>query len=369
MNVCHQEPPGLLSPGPQPLEQDVIQESTARELKLVELLRSSPSMDNRLADPEPLIYLYVSLKSRPISLLFGREDSGKQAAADRVIHLLTGHEKQCSQYMSGHAWWAAGSGNMGMLTESQRRFNIDKFEAVLSEAGRPSKRRKVYFACMRQISPAEWAGMLAPLAFQWNKGYLIRLDTLHFSRPRPFPGNFRCLATMDGTHLPLPGAEFLAGLTILNWRFPLPDPGPSSGRTSPQAFPRQPFGPVLLEAGVKGKAEILRRLRPVPGSQRQALNALFSVLDAMPWLSGSLRSVLQINALVDLANSRADDGRGLFHRDPETSSLRALDLILSLHLLPMVSLSRSGDPPDLVPVLEALAPQLPRTRQYLNTVA
>lgn len=369
MNVGHQEPPGLLPPGPQPLEREVIQESSARELKLVELLRSSPSMDNRLADPEPLIYLYVSLKSRPIALLFGREDSGKQAAADRVIHLLTGREKQCSQYMSGHAWWAAGSGNMGVLTESQRRFNIDKFDAVLSEAAEPKNRWKVFVACMRLVSPAEVSGLLAPLSFQWKKGHVIRLDTLHFSRPRPFPENFRCLATMDGTHLPLPGSKFLAGLTILHWRPLLLHPGPSSGRTPPQAFPKQPFGPVLLQAGIKAKGEILRRLRLVPGSHRQALNTLFSVLDAMPWLSDALRSVLQINAVVDLANSRTADGRGLFHRDPETSSLRTLDLILTLHLLPMVSLSRSGDPPDPGPVLDALAPQLPRTRQYLNTVA
>ncbi len=369
MNVGHQEPPGLLSPGHQPMEQDVIQESTAHELKLVELLCSSPSTDSRLADPWPLIYLYVCLKSRPIALLIGRGDSGKQAAADRVIHLLTGHEKQCSQYMSGHAWWAAGSGNLGVLTESQRRFNIDKFDAVLSEAAEPKNRSKIFVACMRRASPAEVCGLLAPLSFQWKKGYVIRLDRLHFSRPRPFPGNFRCLTTMDGTHLPLPGAEFLAGLTILHWRPPLPDPGPSSGRTSPQASPKQHFGPVLLQAGVKGRGEILRRLRLVPGSHRQALDTLFSVLDAMPWLPDALRSVLQINALVDLANSRTADGRGLFHRDPETSSLRALDLVLSLHLFPMVSLSRSGDPPDLGPVLDGLSPQLSRTRQYLNTVA
>jgi hypothetical protein len=271
--------------------------------------------------------------------------------------------------MTGHAWWAADNENLGVLTESQRRFNIDKFEAVLSEAGQPWNRRKVYFACMRGISPAEWMGMLAPLSFQWKKGHVIRLDTLHFSRPRPFPGNFRCLATMDGTHLPLPGAEFLAGLTILHWRSPQQDPGSSSGRTPPRAFPKEPLGPLLLQAGINAKGEILHRLRLVPGSQRQALNTLFSVLGAMPWLSSPLRLVLQTNALADLANSRTADGQGLFHPDPENSSLRALDFILSLYLLPTALLSRSGNLAELPPILEALAPQLPRTYKYLNTVA
>jgi hypothetical protein len=79
--------------------------------------------------------------------------------------------------------------------------------------------------------------------------------------------------------------------------------------------------------------------------------------------------VLQTNALADLANSRTADGQGLFHPDPENSSLRALDFILSLYLLPTALLSRSGNLAELPPILEALAPQLPRTYKYLNTVA
>jgi hypothetical protein len=255
---------------------------------------------------------------------------------------------------------------VGLLIEAQRRFNIARLDAILREALAPANRRNVYAVHLRDMSAAEWMGMLAPLGFQWRSRTVIRLDTLHYDRPIPFPPNLRIIATMDADRLPMPSPQSLAGISLIHWDH---RQGQSqvSGAPRSHLLPPQPsFEGPLKEGGIGSAGKVSGRIRTAGRSHAGALRTLFSVLRALDGIPETHLKALQENAIMDLSNSLAWPGAGLFHSHPEANSLTALDLHLSLSLLPTV-LTLAPEAASQLPLLaESLRANCPRAHRYLQ---
>jgi hypothetical protein len=109
------------------------------EEDLVSHLVKSVSLAGICSDPASITNLYVALKSKPMAILVGPEQTGKIAMVRCLVRVLIGGNCLQCQMMEGYPWSAAKSGNVAFFTKLHTRYNSEKLLCLIEEALQPDQ--------------------------------------------------------------------------------------------------------------------------------------------------------------------------------------------------------------------------------------
>ena len=320
-------------------------------------------------DSLAIINLYVSLKSKPMAILTGPARSGKVALLRAFGNVLTAGDHWRFQEMVGHPWWASQCPGAGLLAEAQTLFSAEKMLALIEEACLPQNTWKPHIACLTRISRAEWSGLLSELAFQLRHGQLMRLATIHFEWPIPFPPNVFIVATMDTTEVDWADEDLLCMTNVLAW--PANGDGPLRRFKRAQAI--QCGGEEVQRSLIRDEGAARLKLRFVLGKDALGSTSFPRWETASEKRGAWLPTYVRSELVVYLANAWTEDGTGLFHPSPDTNAEIALDWALAQIVLPRMRTVLRKSPALLediralsngeFPQVEAFLEALPRANQ------
>ena len=307
--------------------------------------------------------LYVALKSKPMAILYGPADGGKDNAVRSVARLLAGDDPLCYQRMVAHARWASGNRNVALFTAAQTRLNSSKLLALIEEALQPENAPYIYMAHLQGLTPAELMGFFTDLAPQIVDGWLTRLPCLDLAAPRPYPTNLLLTGTMDAASFNWYDPNLLSQATVILW-----SSGPSSSSTLHPEHRQTGAGRRFLASRVRSRQAACRKLLRLPTSVSSAMRTLHQIELALARHGVALPASAVDDVLIYLANAWTDEGTGVFDRDPEGNLQTALDLAVSQNVLPH-ALAELRALPRLSRQLSRLfQPELPRASTLLTSL-
>jgi hypothetical protein len=273
---------------------------------------------------------YVSLKSKPQVLLVGSNNRSKETFVECFATGLV-EDPLHFQKMAGHAWWAAGSEAVCMLSTTQARFNAEKFFAVLEEACQPENHDRVFFVCLEEISPAELPTYFSRLSFQAYPGEVIFQPDLPLADPIPYPPNLFVVGTMSSARFPGYDGDLLRYTTVIH--SPAIDPLPSNGFS--RLSPRLENQKTLLRECIRDENTACAKLRHLPGWQTNAIRPALEVVSIFLKHGFSLPTrQITSEVLIYLANSWSFNGSGLFGRTFQANLDIALDYAMLQFVMP-----------------------------------
>ena len=306
------------------------------EEELVSHLVQSVSRAGICSDPVSVINFYVSLKSKPLAILAGSEQTGKIAMVQCLARVLMGGDcgdpngrLQC-QMMEGHPWSAAKSGNATFFTKIHTRYNSEKLLCLIEEAWRPENSGKVFLACLTRISPAELEEFFTEIAYQLRHGTIMRFGDVHLSEPVPFPPNLFLIGTMDTDCFDWWDSDLLSSTTVIQWpeksmdHLLCPVPG--------DRFPAAEKS--FLRSYVRNEQAVFKKLHTLLALHRQPVLPLFLIESLFEKEAIPLTRTLVNEAFTYLANSWSGQGSGLFHPSPADNLATAIDLAIAQTYLP-----------------------------------
>lgn len=300
------------------------------EESLVSHLAQSVSRAGICSDPISIINFYVSLKSKPLAILAGPEQTGKIAAVECLARVLMGGDCLQCQMMAGHPWSAAKSGNVTFLTKIYTRYTSEKLLCLIEEAWRPENSGKVFLACLTRISPAELEEFFTEIAFQLQHDNIVRFGDVHLPEPVPFPPNLFLIGTMDTACFDWWDRDLLSSTTVIQW----PEK-PMGQLQCPVTGDRFRAGEKsFLRSYVRNEQAVYKKIHTLLAWQRQPFLPFFLIGSLFEKESTPLPHALVNEALTYLANSWSAQGSGLFHPSPTINLATAIDLAIAQTYLP-----------------------------------
>ncbi|MBP1608449.1 MAG: hypothetical protein H6Q04_684 [Acidobacteria bacterium] len=296
-----------------------------QETELVSLLITRVSESGISEDHIPVVNLYVALKSKPLVLLAGPPESGKQALVQCVSQFLSGGGCEQYQAITGHPWWANRGDNLTLLTDLHSRFLTEKLFAILEEATLPENRDRMFVACLMHLSPAELLTFFREVAFQLRNGQIMRLGEAHLSAPIPYPYNLFLIGTMDTANFRWWDADFLAKTTVIQWS--------GSKTCTPSLDGIRSGGSEFLRFRICGRQAAYQKLHAVVGGQKNPARIIFRVVTLLRQHGITLSVPVMDEIVIYLANAWTSNGRGLFDPSLTTNLAIALDLVIAQILL------------------------------------
>ncbi len=319
-----------------------------------------------ISTPILLTNFYVSLKSKPLVLLVGPEKNrSKETFVERFATAWVEESVQF-QKMTGHAWWAAGSEAVCMLSTTQARFNAEKFFAVLEEACQPENQGRVFFICLEEISPAELLTYFSSLSFQAYPGEMIFQPDTPLTNSIPYPPNLFVAGTMSSERFLGYDSDLLRYTTVIH--SPEIDPLPSNRFSHP--FPLLEGQKTLLHRYIRDENTACAKLRQLPGWHSHLLKPAIEVIGLLlrhgvPVHTRAVTSEM----LIYLANSWSALGTGLFDLSFMQNLTIALDLAIAQFILPH-GWTKLASPCALRRDVETLlGDRFPSSQAFLNQVA
>ena len=306
------------------------------EEELVSHLVQSVSRAGICSDPVSVINFYVSLKSKPLAILAGPEQTGKIAMVQCLASLLMGGDYgdpdgrlQC-QMMAGHPWSAAKSGNVTFFTQIYTRFNTEKLLCLIEEAWQPENSGKVFLLCLTRISPAELEEFFAAIAFQLGHGQIMRFGDVHLPEPVPFPPNLFLIGTMDTDCFDWWDHDLLSHTTVIQW------PEKSMDHLL-CPVPEDHFPAVeksFLRSYVRSEQAVYQKLRTLLVWKHHPALPLFLMESVFEKEGITLPRTWTNEVMTYLANSWSRLGSGLFYPSLEDNLATALDFAIAQTFLP-----------------------------------
>ena len=332
------------------------------EVAFVDRLVQSASRAGVQADRASIVDFYVAVKSQPLAVLIGARNTGKVALVKALASALTGSDPQRRQSMIGHAWWAAGSGNVSLFTEAQSRFNAEKILSLIEEARRPTNAHRVHIACLLRISPAELSGLFTPLALQFRQTRRAYLLAAELIEPVLFPANFLLIGTMDtaapdwllGDHGP--NAVILHRMKT--------EIGLSSVSPLIDSSPAEEFD--FCKVCIHDERSACQRLRQILGRDTQPLRPLLQIEALLQHSGVRVGRSEYSQAVVYLANAWSANVAGLFERGARPNMRAAMDIAIERMLLSYTGEISLG-PADLSQALrKVVGDDYPRAASVLD---
>lgn len=300
------------------------------EEELVSHLVQTVSRAGICSDPISIINFYVALKSKPLAILAGPEQTGKIAMVQCLSQALMGGDCIQCQMMEGHPWSAAKSGNVTFFTKIQTRYNSEKLLCLIEEAWQLENSGKIFLACLTRISPAELEEFFTEIAFQLQHGNIVRFGDVHLAEPIPFPPNLFLIGTMDTACFDWWDGDLLSNTTVIQW-----PKRPTGHLLCPMSGGRYPAAEkYLLRSYVRNEQAVSKKLHTLLSWKRQPFLPLFLIESLFEEEAIPLPRTLFYEALIYLANSWSRQGSGLFHSAPADNLSTAIDLVIAQSYLP-----------------------------------
>ncbi len=298
-----------------------------QEAKLIASLGKTMKENGLLVRREDVANFYVAIKSKPLAILAGPARSGKIALAQCLAHSLVKLDSLDVQMISGHPWWAERYSDVATYTGMHSRYCTEKMLAIIEEASRPENARRVFFACLTRISPAELLSYFTEVAFQLQHGGLMTLGDSSFSKPIPFPSNLFIIGTMDTPVFDWWDNNLLEESTVIQW-----SPGNMSLSSNSTLIDPLEEGEFLFSC-IRRRGPAYRKVYPFLHGQRQPFQPLLEIESILSrYISSPLEQITD-EVMVFMANSWSKLGNGLFHPSPERNFTIALDLAITQILL------------------------------------
>lgn len=279
-------------------------------------------------DPKAITNLYVSLKSNPLAVLIVPDHLAAQAVIECFGQTMTNHDPLRFQTMVGHAWWANRNENAALFTEAQTLWNTGKLFELVHEASQPENRNRVYAACMNQISSAELVEFFSGMAFQLQRGRIIRIGEAHLLEPISFPPNMFLIATMDAERFMCVDDDVLAQTSLIDWN-------PENQSNSYTLFDkpaRLNDETTFLEFCLRNTQYAFEKLQILLKSQNGAIFPLINVINVLKRYQIPFPQAIMREAIIFLANSWSQKGVGLFSEVTKSNLSIALDLAIVQYL-------------------------------------
>ena len=316
------------------------------------------------ANPIAVINFYVALKSKPLTILAGPEQSGKIALIWSLAQVLTGGNRLQCQMMVGHAWWAERSSDVSFGARTQTRFNTEKIFALIEEALQPANSQRVYLACLTHISPAEFTGYFSEVAFQLRHGELMRLPGHHLTEPIPYPPNLLIVGTMDTSRPGWPDADLHSQTTVIRW--PAIETESTGRNSQAQALPGSER--EFLRSCIRSEQAARLKLHRILGWWPQSSPPFIEIECLLRKHSVALPDAVRDEVLIYLANAWTRNGRGLFDSAHPHNMTMALDLAMGQIILPRLSATIRHSATLRKQLGEALDGRFPCSAELLNSL-
>jgi hypothetical protein len=316
-------------------------------------------------DPAWIVNSYVALKSKPLAIFAGPERSGKMLLVKNLTQMLT-QDIWRNQVMLGHAWWAAGSGNVALFTEAQVRLNSSKIVALIEDAALPENRDRVFIGWLNRISPAEMAGFFSELSFQLQHKRLMQLPSFHLTEPMACPPNFSLLGTMDTQRCDWSDEDLFSQTTVIPWPA-------AEVRQPPDRCPAGPIIPtaeqVFLRSCIRSEELALSKLHRVQGWRPQLMWPLGVISDLLRQHQVDLRGCAMGEVMIYVSNAWSADGEGLFDPAPARNLTIALDFAITQSLLLRAGKAIRDSAVARRQLVRAMNGRSPRSAAFLNNLA
>lgn len=318
-----------------------------READLASQLTAWVSESGISEDRIPVVNMYVALKSKPLLVLAGPPESGKQALAQCVAQFLSGGSCEQCQVITGHPWWADHRENLTFLTGLHTRFLVEKLTAILEEAALQKNRDHVFTACLMHVSPAEVLSFFREVASQICDGQIKRLGDARLPAPIPYPSNLFLIGTIDTLRFNWWDDEFLAKATVIHWT------GGQSGSPFPDGFRFE--ASEFLQFRICSRQAAYHKLHALVGNQKP-IRIIFQIESLLRQYDISLSFSMLDEVVIFLANSWTANGQGLFDQSLKANLAIALDLAIAQIVFPHID-DQLDKTTDLVSQLHALLGQ------------
>lgn len=339
------------------------------EIQLLAKLSEQASQVGISFDRTNITNFYVALKTKPLAILTGPEQSGKIALVQCLAQSLMGTDYssrearlQC-QVMVGHPWSFGKSENLALFTEAQMRCNTEKLLGMIEDAWRPQNAHRVFIACITRISPSELLSFFTEVSFQLRHRQLMRLGDVHFSEPIPFPPNLFLIGTMDTGRFDWWDSDLLANTIVIQIAKMTRPPCKFQNHS---AISEEQ---VFLHSSIRSRQAAYFKIHSVLRRQREPLKPLMQIEALLREEIGSFLYRLIDETIIYLANSWSRLGNGLYAPSTTDNLAIALDMAFSQILLPgIVDTIRHID--DLRKQLNSvLAGQFPRSNAFISLLA
>lgn len=316
--------------------------------------------------PTTIVNFYVSLKSKPLAILVGPQNSGKVNFIKAFSRFLIRDNNLLRyQFMIGHPWWANQSSNITSLGHLHAQFNAEKLWQLFEDAWKQENEKNLYIAGLCKISPAEVVGFFSELSRQLQRGRIIDLPETYALVPFFYPHNLLMLGSMDTTVFDWYDDGLLPQTSIIHWH--------SSSDFSAFQSPSLQDGmdPLLsnefLHSRIRNEGEAHLKIQQIFGEQSLALKPLLEI-ESILVKQGVEFSTRQVTseAVIYLSNAWSNLNNGLFHPSMSRNLLIALDFAISQIVLPRAwDLIKQSS--KLVSSLKAfLGNQFPHSTTFIN---
>jgi len=313
-----------------------------------------------------IVNLYVSLKSKPLAILVGPQNSSKDAFIKTFSRLfIRDNDILRFQFMTGHPWWAERSKNIKSLGHLHTQFNAEKLWQLFEVAWRQENEKSLYITGLCKISPAEVVGFFSELSRQLQMGRIICLPESYRLMPFFYPRNLLMLGSMDAAVFDWYDKNLLPHTSIIHWQeernFPIVQPNFNQDSVD------YSLGDEFLCSRIRNEGTAHMKIQNIFGDQSKALKPILEVESILMKHSVNF-STRQVTAeaVIYLSNAWSNLNNGLFHPSQPQNLLIALDFAISQIILP-----RAWDPINqsskLVSSLKAfLGNQFPYSAAFIN---
>ncbi len=317
------------------------------------------------ADPVSITNFYVALKSKPLAILAGPEQSGKIALVESFAHVLTGGDCLRCQMMLGHPRWASRSPNVALFTEVQTRWNTSKILALLEQAWEPESAAQVHIACLTRITPAELLGFFSDVAAQLRHGRVMQWPSIHLTEPIPYPPNLFLIGTMDTLRFDWWDSDLLSMTTVIQW--PAVEAKACEGNYRTATVPDGET--EFLRSCLRNRKLVRRKLDHLLGWRLEPLEPMRQVRKLLERHTFRLPQSVTDEVMIYLANSWSQAGTGLFDPEIQRNVMIALDLVMAQTLLPRAGEVLRQSKAMSEPLREMLMGQFPRSAAALASLS
>jgi hypothetical protein len=284
--------------------------------------------------PTTIVNLYVSLKSKPLAILVGPQNSGKDTFIKTFSRFLIRDNNLLRyQFMIGHPWWANQSKNITSLGHLHAQFNAEKLWQLFEDAWRQENEKNLYITGLCKISPAEVVGFFSELSRQLQRGKIIDLPEIYALVPFYYPHNLLTLGSLDATVFDWYDENLLPHTSIIHW------PQISEHSTALPNLTQDEnglsLGDEFLYSRIRNEGAAHLKIQNIFGDQSLALMPLLEVESILMkhGVDFSTRQVT-VEAVIYLSNAWSNQDNGLFHPSLSRNLLIALDFVISQIILP-----------------------------------
>jgi hypothetical protein len=294
---------------------------------------------------------FLSLQSKPLLWLLGRNGVGKTRLTSLLASAITGDAAQF-RLLPVRPDWHDSTPLLGYVNALAGQYVRTPFLDFLLQSAQPESAERAFFLCLDEMNLARMEHYFAEVLSAMETG--DKRLTLPNGQTLPLPSNLFIMGTLnsDEAAVPLSRRVLDRANTLTLHAVTLDDLPAANLSTEAGILPQDVRQNVFLHARVNSAADARAQLDSLASDFTavilEALVTLNTALDAAE-LGFAYR--VRDEILIYCANAFDTDGSGLLDLNPDANLRVALDIQIVQKILPRIT----GTAPQIQPILENIA--------------